>query len=312
MRLKEYEIVLKPRDKRSSIYINALSIPVICAPVSRTYVQLAKEQNEFLKTLKLADNGSGSSNVDMLIGADMYWDVVTGNLKRNPNTGFVAISSSLGWLMNGPVIEPSEANKKTNIAVAHVLSIQSEQSENERLAEEISAFWRLDLLGVADVEEKDEDCEKMINIRYENWRYKVDLPEVQGHPLLPDNYTLSKRRLKGLKKKMDEDADLKKRYDEIMKEKIKGSIIEEVTDPGVVGRVTYLLRRAVIREDKSTTKMRIVFDGGAKRKGQVSLNDILHKGPALNPSIFELMLKFRIYDIVLTADIEKSISPDRN
>ena len=59
MRLKEYEIVIKSMDKSSSIYINALTIPVICAPISRRHlnVRLAKEQNEFLQVLKLADNG---------------------------------------------------------------------------------------------------------------------------------------------------------------------------------------------------------------------------------------------------------------
>ena len=61
MCLKEFEIVIKPMDESSSIYINALAIPVICAPICRRYlnVKLAKEQNEFLQALKLADNGDG-------------------------------------------------------------------------------------------------------------------------------------------------------------------------------------------------------------------------------------------------------------
>ena len=121
MRLKEYEIVIKPMNKSSSIYINALAIPVICAPICRKYlnVKLAKEQNEFLQALKLADNGDNKSgNVDMLIGADVYWDIITGNIKRNPNTGLVAISSAFGWLMNGPVTNRSDkSEEKLNVAV---------------------------------------------------------------------------------------------------------------------------------------------------------------------------------------------------
>ena len=104
MLLKKYELILKPIDKSSSITVVALAVPVICAPLCRKYNAMAKEQNEFLKALKLADNGSHeNNNVDMLIGADIYWDIVSGNLKRNPNTGVVAISSTLGWLLNGPV-----------------------------------------------------------------------------------------------------------------------------------------------------------------------------------------------------------------
>ena len=132
IRLKEYEIVIKPLDKSSSIYINALAIPVICAPICRRYlnIKLAKEQNEFLQALKLADNGDNNGdnkwgNVHMLIGADVYWDIVTGNIKRNPNTGLVAISSAFGWLMNGPVTDRSDkSEEKLNVAVAHVMSLK--------------------------------------------------------------------------------------------------------------------------------------------------------------------------------------------
>ena len=65
MRLKEYEIVIKRMDKSSSIYINALAIPVICAPICRRYlnVKLAKEQNGFLQALKLAANGDTKSGM---------------------------------------------------------------------------------------------------------------------------------------------------------------------------------------------------------------------------------------------------------
>ena len=54
--------------------------------VKYNIMKLAKEQNEFLSELKLADSGEDkSNNVDMLIGADIYWDIVTGHIKRNPN-----------------------------------------------------------------------------------------------------------------------------------------------------------------------------------------------------------------------------------
>ena len=56
--------------------------------------------------------------------------------------------------------------------------------------------------------------------------------------------------------------------------------------------MTSLPHREVVREDKSTTKVRIVFDVGAKRKNHVSLNEILHKGPMLTPNLYDLLLRF--------------------
>ena len=73
-------------------------------------------------------------------------------------------------------------------------------------------------------------------------------------------------------------------------------IIEKVEHEGIVSEVVYLPHKEVIKEDRSTTKLRIVFDASAKYNGTSSLNEILYKGPCL---------KFRIYPIAITADTEK-------
>ena len=60
----------------------------------------------------------------------------------------------------------------------------------------------------------------------------------------------------------------------------------------------------VIREDKKTTKLRIVYDGSARKDGDdVSLNDCL---PNLIPKLFDICVRFRLYLIALVADIEKA------
>ena len=89
---------------------------------------------------------------------------------------------------------------------------------------------------------------------------------------------------------------------------MKRGVIEEVPEDEEVdvGDVTYLPHRAVIREDKQSTKVRIVFDASAKGSNGVSLNDCLYKGTALIPLLYDLFLKFRENPIAITADIEKA------
>ena len=78
----------------------------------------------------------------MLIGADMYWKVVNGNIKKDDSTGLTAISSMFGWLVNWPVT----AKLKNNVHVS-VLSMQCVKGEDKLLLEKIGKFWDLDLVG---------------------------------------------------------------------------------------------------------------------------------------------------------------------
>ncbi|XP_064479034.1 uncharacterized protein LOC135392245 [Ornithodoros turicata] len=63
---------------------------------------------------------------------------------------------------------------------------------------------------------------------------------------------------------------------------------------------------AVIREDRETTKVRIVFDISSKGPGSQSLNDLLASGPNLNPGMLRLLPSFRSKRVAIVADIEKA------
>ena len=49
----------------------------------------------------------------------------------------------------------------------------------------------------------------------------------------------------------------------------------------------------------------MVFDASAKNKG-ASLNECLYKGPCLNPLLYDVLLRFRVFNIAITGDIEKA------
>ena len=87
-------------------------------------------------------------------------------------------------------------------------------------------------------------------------------------------------------------------------------IIEEVKteiDDKFSADVHYLPHHAVLRRDRETTKVRVVYDGSAKSPGNnYSLNDCLQVGPNLIPQLFDVLVKFRSDPIALTADIEKA------
>ena len=67
----------------------------------------------------------------------------------------------------------------------------------------------------------------------------------------------------------------------------------------------YLPHHCVFKEDSTTTKLRVVFDGSAKTSSGISLNDALMVGPTIQDDLFAILMRFRIYPIALSADIAK-------
>ena len=72
--------------------------------------------------------------------------------------------------------------------------------------------------------------------------------------------------------------------------------------------VHYLPHHGVVRKDKSTTKLRVVYNGSVTTSSRTrSLNDCLLTGPNYIPRLFNILVKFRLNPVVLVADIEKAI-----
>ena len=58
---------------------------------------------------------------------------------------------------------------------------------------------------------------------------------------------------------------------------------------------------------KPTTKLRILYDASAKvRKENYSLNECLYRGPVLLNDLCGLLMRFRLNQIAIVADIEKA------
>ena len=67
--------------------MKALCVPKITDMINGRYLDIAIQQNSFLKELDLADDGIGSGEIDVLFGADLYWVFVDGNVKKNDSSG---------------------------------------------------------------------------------------------------------------------------------------------------------------------------------------------------------------------------------
>lgn len=61
----------------------------------------------------------------------------------------------------------------------------------------------------------------------------------------------------------------------------------------------------MVREDKDTTKVRVVFDASSKGDNNISLNDELLVRPRLQQDLRHILMRWRHHKICIVADIVK-------
>ncbi|XP_068692506.1 uncharacterized protein [Montipora foliosa] len=258
----------------------AYVVPVICGPLTEQSTELTQSSYEHLRDLPLADRaGGGVLAVSILVGADYYWSLVEGTLVRGAPWEPVALATKLGFVLSGPT-----------------MVIRTEK------------FWDYESFGIHD--DNATLYDKFVNeVEFVEGRYQVRLPFKEDHDLLPDNFALCKSRLVSLLRRLSVKPDVSRQYNDVIREQLKQGIIEPV-DQGTtngVGKEHYIPHHEVIRVDKETTKLRVVYDASAKAQSTTpSLNDCLYAGPPLSSLIYDILLRFRVHKVAISGDIEKA------
>ena len=121
-----------------NMQLSACSVPLICEPLTRHTLALAKNMYDHLSDFLLADylTGTAPADVDILIGSDQYWQLLTGEVRRG-DSGPMPIYTRLRWVLSGPVEGPTcDSELPVNlVSSTHVLRCASEptQPENDDL-----------------------------------------------------------------------------------------------------------------------------------------------------------------------------------
>ena len=125
--------------------MSAYSVPLICELLNGQTAALARNIYRHLNGIHLADYSTGAepAEVDILIGSDQYWRIVTGEVTRG-ESGPTALHRKLGWVLSRP-IESSrhDCDPSVNlVSSTHVLRCATEPSQprNIDLVGELKRF----------------------------------------------------------------------------------------------------------------------------------------------------------------------------
>jgi hypothetical protein len=293
----------------------------IAKPLQRS-IKSHKSITQLLKKYKLADATLATESeydIELLIGNDYWWKIVIGGPEAI-DQNMCVIQTKLGYVLSGtiPTDQGLQRPQLSMLTISQPFNAGrlpfQEISGSERTQYELQDLWDLEKMGMNDHMSQTADQKALENfdrtLQFQNGRYEVTWPYKDPEVTPPNNYQLAKKRLNGVWNRLTREPELMKKYDAIIKDQIDKSIIEKVENDQSKNsetKVHYLAHHPVITPQKTTTKVRIVYDGSAKaQKTDLSLNECLHRGPVLLEEVCHLLMRFRKHKIALTADIEKA------
>lgn len=247
---------------------------------------------EHLKHIQLADpQFNVSMNVDVLLGADVYSDILLEGLIRTNSSSIIAQQTQFGWVVCGKY-----KSFYCNVVINNL--------------QDMSQFWELESMqDNAEEIDPNDKCEQLYTqttTRLTDGRYQVCLPL---KPDLEQNLGASKpqaiAQFKQLERKFQKNPTYATDYSDFIKEYENMGHMKLVDNDYEHAAEYFLPHHGVVRPGAVTTKLRVVFNASAKTSSKHSLNDLMETGPNLQRDIFCILLKWRQYRYVLTADIEK-------
>lgn len=291
-------------EKRNTI---ARVVPSISGSAQRK--KLDVKMYPTLKNLYLADPYDKENDhieAELLIGNEFYYEFVK-NHRIELSNGLVVLDTIFGWVPAGRISEEKQKKNQTNV----MLTVTSQECFAD-VGFNLEKFWSLESIGILDDPSiSDEDVAIQIfneTVQFDGKRYNVTWPWKNKEPELPENYELAFGRLKSLMLRMKDSPEILKMYNEILQDQLLKGIIEKVTNDSIVSiRKHYIPHHYVLKPEKSTTKLRIVYDASAKkRKSSNSLNDCLLRGPVIMEDLVGILLRLRLNHIAIVCDIEKA------
>ncbi|XP_018404103.1 PREDICTED: uncharacterized protein LOC108780787 [Cyphomyrmex costatus] len=136
-------------------------------------------------------------------------------------------------------------------------------------------------------------------------KYIVHLPK-DDTVILDDSESTAIKKFLAIEKKLSQQPQLKEEYHQFLKKykELRHMSLVTSSDYNTTKEVFYLPHHPVIKNDSVTTRLRVVFDGSSKSSTGAALNQRLLSGPNLQQDLWSIILRFRLHQHVITADIK--------
>ena len=289
-----YELIINSLDGLSSekIEVTGVDLPDFTT-VERPSIKELKEKFKHTRDKRFYTRAGNKYTIHLILGDNTYCKIRTEEVCKGKKGEPIVEGTTFGYAIHG--------GDRTSGTCLYV----KESKDFERL-------YSLDILGVEDRGEDDlSDIHREFNeniVKGRDGRYEVKIPWVPGSRITESNEAQSRSRLKSVERKLVRNPELKRAYQDIVEIQLKEGIIEKVPEQEADGeRIFYLPHKPVVREEATTTKVRMVFDASARPSPMGnSLNECMYTGPALQPQLWDIMVRARMSAHLLIGDLQKA------
>ena len=307
---KMCKIHLKSLNDSYSTNVECFVLPTITDNVPAQSVNLC--DFTIPSHINLADpNFHEPAEIDMIIGADLFWDLLeSGKISLGQGKPTLC-QTKLGWLVCGSL---HHVRHKGGCASASATPIKCnflDVSSSHDIQTQLAQFWQLEEVGCQSsvYSEEEKQCEQHFiknTSRSSDGRFCVQIPLKESSEVLGESFERAKRCFLSLEKRNQKQSTFDMMYKNFMSEYLDlGHMTECHLNVDNDNKSYFIPHHGVLREVSTTTKLRVVFNASYPTTSGLSFNNIQLVGPTVQDDLMSILLRFRFFKYVLSADVEK-------
>lgn len=274
--------------------------------ITTTLPQQAFDLNKFQlpKSITLADNEFHiPGEISLLLAADIFFRIVQdGKVEASPEDP-ILLNTRLGYVVSGSISVSPLCNFNT-VTMHAVVSPELDSC--------VRQFWEAEKVpevypeSVPEHEYSEEVFQKTVT--YKNNQFQVSFPlKVDFESINSSNsFVIALQRLQHLEKRFAREPEFHNLYKKFIQDYLDlghAKVIDANKCQPEEQPKFFLPHHAVLRPEKTSNKLRVVFDGSAKTRDGHCLNDLLCNGPVVQNSLFDVILLFRSFKYTVQCDV---------
>ncbi|GBN67718.1 hypothetical protein AVEN_88180-1, partial [Araneus ventricosus] len=293
------------RDKNFEREFLMLVVNKITDFIPNKVINVDVDVSEFVS---LADHSFNvPDKIDMLLGAEIFYELLRPGQIYAQNSQLLLQNTVFGYVVSGSVDQVAEDRVHCGLIL------------DDDLNKTLKQFWEIESVDVECTGNTEaslcEDHFVRTHKRNKDGRYVVSMALSRDPPCLGNSKDRAVRQLNSLWKRLSRDSEYLSLYTDFLREYEDLGHLERVVESSEPPTQYYIPHHGVLRPDKLTTKLRVVFNASSPTTTGISLNGILMKGDVIE-DVFQTISRFRRHKFAFTTDIQKMyrqilIDPDQ-